>query len=285
VEEQTALSALDNVTQGKFILEESENGSFITSILNVSDDSGQYSWMYTVNDETPWVSADKCEVNALDEIVFYFINWQETEYAFFDRAYVETAVGGDISFNLLSLDFEGNLTPVDNAQIIITSDSPLPRIQHYTDENGIVTLSFGYPGVYEITARKGDGISAISRPYAQILVTEEAHGPIGMTPAPLSYAPDNGDLYISGQLVPMPEDSRSIFDDAYDELFIPLRALAEAIGMDVSWAADTATVTVLYMGNTHTFTTSDTFSGMPIKIINNRVYIPSLYFIVVILRG
>jgi hypothetical protein len=97
--------------------------------------------------------------------------------------------------------------------------------------------------------------------------------------APISFSPDNGDFYIAGQQIIFSDGLRPVFDDTYDELFIPLRALAEAIGAEVAWAADTATVTIVFMGNSLNFKASDTLSGMPVLIINNRVYVPSLYLI------
>jgi hypothetical protein len=172
----------------------------------------------------------------------------------------------------------------------------MTRELHYTDENGNVTLRFSHPGYYHITARKGGDVSAISRPYTQIVVFDipEARPetipeaipetPVQTIPfASVSYDVDTLDLYIAGQFIPLPADLKPVFDEEYDELFVPLRALAEETGMSVAWAADTATVSVLFSNQTYSFNTQDTFSGMPVKIINNRVYVPTMFIIDVLL--
>jgi hypothetical protein len=316
----TVLDALHKAVLGEYTLEESEFGAFITSILDVSDDSGRYSWMFTVNNTTPWVSADACEIFDRDEIVFYFIDWQETSYAYFNRTFMVVEAGEEFSLTLMSLDFNGDVFPVDGAQILIRSDMPLPRIQHNTDELGQVSLSFAHAGGYVLSARKGDGVSVISRPLCEVLVVEpgdparlafeEGTASVnvdfieinlddilsqidmeslisGAMHPPVTYYIDTGELFILGHYIILPEDQQPVLDDAYEELYLPLRALTDIMGMDVVWNAEEAVVSIIATDGVlyyvYDFSVHDVLFDIPFKIIRDRLYVPSVFLIEIIL--
>jgi hypothetical protein len=214
-ESATVMEAVKEAAEGDVVVETGDWGAFITGILGVSDDSGLFSWTFTVNGEMPWFGAEECEVAEGDEILFSFINWQEMDWG----------------------DFDGDSTESENAEIV------------------------------EIDIANIDWESLIPR----------------MMVAPVSFDVDTMDFYMMGQLVPLALPP--FFDYDLDELFIPLRTLTEALGMDVEWEPDTAHITIIYMGMYLEFFATDNLYGMPAKIVNDRLYIPSVFLIEAMMAG
>ncbi len=176
----TPLEALEAVTGGDIEITESDYGSFLSGILGVSDESGAYSWMYAVNNEIPETGVDSYMLSDGDEVVFYFISWENADYAYFTPGSLTVDEGESFTLNLTGVDFTDGEYPVEGAMLIIESDAPITRELNYTDADGNAELSFFAAGEYLISAalQNDAGIAAISRPYCVVTVEEDAEPPM-----------------------------------------------------------------------------------------------------------
>jgi hypothetical protein len=332
----TVTDVLNAVVEGQTEFTESEYGSFLSGIMGVTDETGVYSWMFAVNNEVPEVGMDAYELNDGDEVVFYFISWENADYAYFTPGSAVVTDGESVTLNLTGVDFMEGAYPVEGAQLIITSDAPTTRDIQYTDAEGNVTLSFMGVGEYEISAALPNeaGIQTLSRPYAIITVDEAADAPADLPPEtttdggleeipadlPPETTTDGGLEEIPAETTPeaeipagevpvIPEDIEPMpmptppveYDEnnnrltvygvnvditglqvvsENNELYLPLRAVAEALGLTVTWdsAASTAVIGVPGAGEIRLNAVQALNNG-EIKFIENHIYVPSAYVI------
>ena len=286
----TALMALEAAVGEDYAVSVSEYGAMITDIMGSADD-GALSWMYSVNNTTPWVSVDQCGIKNGDSLVFYFISWKDAAYSYFKPGRVSVMAGEPFTLTLFGSDFMEGEVPVAGAQIAITSNAPLPRLLYYTDENGQVKLSFDFPGIYEIGAYKigEDGVNLISKPYCAVRVTPYTAflglpdfdlSAIKPAPMPLVTVPifanEEGTIFVYDKVVDA-EGLKSFIQDG--EVMLPFRVVAEALGASVFWDAGNGMVTARYGDLTISFSSSGTLGGAQVRIVGDRVFVPQSYIV------
>jgi hypothetical protein len=97
--------------------------------------------------------------------------------------------------------------------------------------------------------------------------------------APVAYNPETGEILILGIMVPLPEDQKPIYFEEANVLYVPIRAVADFIGMETLWDQSTKTVTILFEGMEFNFSIYDDLYGLPVIMKDNRAYIPVEYLI------
>jgi hypothetical protein len=281
----TVLDVLDAATESGYTADISDYGAFITSILDVGDDTGQHSWMYTVNDSLAMESADAYVLNNNDEIVFYFIDWQLADYAYFSPAEISAAPGETFTLTLTGIDFAEGEYPVAGAQVsVISIETEETAEEAYsTDAEGRVEIKLEPPALYYISAKLSDenGVPVISRPLcaAEITASETdetvENEPAEATAATATYNAETGELTWEDQRKALPGNVHITDEDG--TVFLPVRALAEALGADVSWDAESGTATVTYGAVSFNLVSNGQDSLFPVKLADDRMYIPMAY--------
>jgi hypothetical protein len=98
-----------------------------------------------------------------------------------------------------------------------------------------------------------------------------------MPTPPISYDESTNTLTGYGYTVNLGE-ARVIFENG--ELYLPLRAVAEALGFNVNWDSATSIAsTRLFNGAVVELNAADALSNGQIKFIDNHIYVPSAYVI------
>lgn len=317
MEKHTALEVLAKATGGEQTIENSEYGAFITSIYGLSDETGQMSWMYALNNELIWDSVDTCEVQYRDELVFYFIDWQEAQYTYFTPSSLTAVSGKPFELTLTGNHFSEGVAPVADAEILITpivgenENVAMPLNIHYTDADGKVELAFYAPATYLISARKSvpDGASVISRPLCEVTVVSAESttiqfeldipsttgdiiftpGEVTVEPAPawpeptisvmpvITYNAETGVFWTNGQPVALAEAFSSISENG--TLLLPFRAVAESLGATVTWESETSTAHAHLEDKEVCFSMTDELNGTPVKVVDGCAYVPAAYLI------
>ena len=114
------------------------------------------------------------------------------------------------------------------------------------------------------------------------VVPEPAPDPAPIQPSPqttIRLAIDNPTYTINGQ--PRTGGAAPFIDPAANRTMVPLRIVAEALGADVNWLAETRTVTVTRGGTTITLPIGEPLPGgmgTPV-IVNDRTFVPIAYVI------
>jgi|GEM_PF-1643251 len=267
-EAATALQALITAVGEEITFSYSAYGVYITEILGVEDD-GAHSWMYSVNNESLLVGSDAYEIQAGDEIVFYYISWQDGSYASFDQNEVVVAEGNVAEFTLTGNNYMDGDFAVADATILISErngDAAWIATEYTTDENGNVTVEFATPGFYMLSATRTneEGVVDISRPLAIITVVRGDEYRI-------LYIED-GNHVIAGNLV-VQADVDAVMEN--DVVYIPLRAVATQFGMDVAWDAEQAMATVTFGDRA---VDVRLHNDEDILLTNDRILVPTEFF-------
>ncbi|MCL2462973.1 MAG: stalk domain-containing protein [Defluviitaleaceae bacterium] len=246
-------------------------GAFITSLLGAAGDDNN-SWMYAVNDAIPAVSADNYALAGGDSVVFYFIAWQAGGlYTYFDKQNVAAIANEAFSLTLNSADWEGTVTAIEGAAILINGKPS----DFTTDADGAAGITIADPGIYVVSASllDADGNETISRPLCNVSVTAEtASAPAGENIQTLFVNMSDGTVEVDGAAIDTPV---APFMQG-SECFVPLRAVADALGGEVGWDAASSTATVAYDGQTYGFNVAEAgaASGICPVIIGDRMMVP-----------
>jgi hypothetical protein len=253
---------------------QTELGAVIEQIWYLGCDEGRQVWMYAVNNEKPLAYADQYILQDGDELVFYFMDWQRTQYAFFEEdALTDDEPPGALALILYTLDLEGNREPAADASVSFYHHEKRMSSRYggfVTDENGRVLIcllepamrfELDYTGVWEVTAVKldYDRMPLITPPYAEYVFEHTAHVTL----------PDFDRFRY-------PEGMSPFRCELGDETYYPLRIVAGELGAAVSWNAATSTVTLSYGINVLSFPTDAGF----IRMVGDRVYVPAWFFTV-----
>jgi hypothetical protein len=173
---------------------------------------------------------------------------------------------------LTGVHFADGEFPVAGAAIDISSDAPTDRMMRYTDEDGVISLVFNNPGLYEISASlyNEDGINTISRPYTRVMVGVSEHPPLIMVNI------DAGTIHVYGALVET--EQRPMVVNGVT--MVPFRAVAEELGAVVGWNEARREVTaVLYGVTAARFNLDEELEGVSLLNIAGRVYVPVSFII------
>jgi hypothetical protein len=264
---------------------ETDFGLMVASIGGVSDENFQCFWMFAVNDELPEVSADLFELNDGDEIVFYCVDWQETVYSYFTPSGLTVEAGESFAITLMGADFMEGEFPVAGAMINVVSDNPvgiLPMIAWFTDEEGVAEIFLPSPGNYFISAFKHteDGVPMISKPLCLVTVLEKDEAGEEAAPEePVShsiiYSAKENRLSYYDWSIWLDDDVKPFYDE--EILYFPVRIIAEKLGAEVLWDAETYTATIKLGDFTFSFRTNETVDGHKVIVIDGKSFLPAFY--------
>ncbi|MCL2350986.1 MAG: stalk domain-containing protein [Firmicutes bacterium] len=260
-----ALAAKTGDAGGALQYETSDYGMYITSIMGHAQDDVS-SWMYAVNNETPWVGFDKCVLQSGDSVVFYLIDWQAAAYAYFDEPMVTPDVGEEFTLTLRSNTWDETGLPVEGAAILINGEPS----GYVTGADGAVRLSLPEAGTYAISASLRDkaGKETISRPFC-----EAAAAPAGGAGAVLRVSAEYGAVFLNRTLLDVPVAPYS----QGGALYLPLRAVAANLGGVVGWDPDTLTASVRFNGRDYACGVTVPIDGAFPMIVRDRMMVPAKF--------
>jgi len=235
---------------------ENDMGAWLTEILGLEDDV-EHSWMYAVNNELPDVSVDAFMLQDGDELVVYFLNWQNASYAFFTPSIVEVLTNEAVELQLMTYEWGVGASPVAGALLSIVSDSPTDRMFRYTDEDGRVELSFMHPGRFYVSASLN---GSISRPMSLWLVgAAEPELWVDQYSRTVWY----GANYIVPEVIFSADETAA--------LMLPFREVVEhLLGGSVYWNGESRRVSAQFGDKNADFSIEDA----EVTVHNSRVFVP-----------
>jgi hypothetical protein len=232
-------------------------------------------------------------VNDGDEIVFYCVDWQESIYSFFTPSTSIVSPGETFKLALRGMYFADGENPVQGAMIDIKSNNLaaiLPMIAIFTDENGEAEIMLPSVGIYEITAYKqnDDGVTMISKPICTVYVAEtdnktfetdnsvttiESVAITVLDETVAEFFVGSGKLIIFGKTLAL-DDAHLPFENGNGLFYFPVRVIAESLGAEVLWKAETSTAIINYAGFSFSFNINEPIDGLPVIVKDGISFIP-----------
>ncbi len=130
------------------------SAGYIESILNLANDfAAECSWMYAVNDSSPWDACDQYLVHEHDEIVFYYLNWNdEALISSFDARDYRVDTGKSLTVALSgSGTWTGTRSPIAGASIQAYDNTGAKfGSAVITNKDGQALLSFAQAGNFTL---------------------------------------------------------------------------------------------------------------------------------------
>lgn len=150
---------------------------WINSILGYKTE-GDFSWMFTVNDEMANVGCAQYALKDGDSLVFYYSDWTVGSYSYFTEKNLTVKAGEPFTVTLNGLGFDADfnpaIAPVAGATLLVSQNGTEEKTESITKEDGTASLSIANPGTYLISAVRNSADNAekidISRPYCIVTV-------------------------------------------------------------------------------------------------------------------
>ena len=180
LDRHTAMGALAYYCLENGINIEITAGDWGRYVYQIGDDPGdQDSWMYYVDQSSPWVGADQYELS--EEEAVHFVNFNLNLYSLSMSLEPETIEPGEIvTATVLYKDGDGKAVPAEDAEIYYTDElddwgSPVAgtRLEDVnTDHQGKASFNWEDEGTYYFYAQWQDKSSQFQWPVATLVCVE-----------------------------------------------------------------------------------------------------------------